>query len=129
MRLLLDTQLFAWIGSGWRQLLEAERTAIEQANGDLFVSVISLWELRLKWRSNPRQAAAERLVTPAQGAALAEAQGITVVPFTAEVATTPLEPPLAHGDPFDDVLLVQAGLLGAKLLTRDALVRALWPLS
>lgn len=122
MRLLLDTQVFAWIGSGWRDLTLAERLAIEQAKDELFVSVISLWELRLKWRSNPHKATAERLITPEQGVALAAARGINVSPFTADVTVAALNPPLGHKDPFDEILLVHAGLLGAKLLSRDDLV-------
>ena len=90
-----------------------------QADGDLFLSAISIWELRLEWRSKPRQASAQGLITAPQAVAFAAARAITIAPFTAKVASTPLSPPLAHKDPFDDVLLVHAGLLGAKLLTRD----------
>jgi PIN domain nuclease of toxin-antitoxin system len=119
MRVLLDTHIFAWLASGRHALKPAELRAIEDAEGDLFVSVISLWELRLKWRSNPRQAVADRLVTPTDAMPFAAAHGIAVVPFSADVAIRELFPPLAHKDPFDDVLLTHAGLLGAKLLTRD----------
>ena len=122
MRLLLDTQLFAWIGSGWRDLTKVEREAIDRAEGDLYVSVITLWELRLKWRSDPRQATAERLITATQGIALAAARGITVAAITADVTATRLDPLPMHKDPFDDLLLVHARVLGAKLLTRDPLL-------
>ena len=115
----MDTHLFAWMASGWRDLTSFERSAIEQAQGDLLVSVISLWELRLKWRSNPRRASAEGLITPTHAIVVAAAHAIDIAPFTADIATHALDPPLAHKDPFDEVLLVHAQQLGAKLLTRD----------
>ncbi|MFW6300833.1 MAG: hypothetical protein ACOC20_07935, partial [Oceanicaulis sp.] len=43
-----------------------------------------------------------------------------LVPLTVEQpAMGSLEPPLAHGDPFDEMLLLQAEAEGARLLTRD----------
>ena len=42
------------------------------------------------------------------------------LPLSAAHAATPLREPISHGDPFDEILLVQAQVEGLKLLTRDA---------
>jgi PIN domain nuclease of toxin-antitoxin system len=47
-------------------------------------------------------------------------QSIDFLPLTAAHAATPPREPLPHGDPFDEILLVQAQVEGLKLLTRDA---------
>lgn len=45
--------------------------------------------------------------------------GLEILPLDAETAATPLIIPIAHKDPFDEMLLVQAQQSGARLLTRD----------
>ncbi|MSP00453.1 MAG: hypothetical protein EXR07_05295 [Acetobacteraceae bacterium] len=46
-------------------------------------------------------------------------QSIDFLPFSAAHAAARLLEPISHGDPFDDILLVQAQVEGLKLLTRD----------
>ncbi len=41
------------------------------------------------------------------------------LPLTEVHAAAALDPPLAHTDPFDELLLVQAQVEGLRLLTRD----------
>lgn len=45
--------------------------------------------------------------------------GLDILPLNAETAAAPLHIPIAHKDPFDELLLVQAQQSGARLLTRD----------
>lgn len=116
---MLDTHLLAWLASDRARLAELERRAIEAYADDLVVSVISLWELRLKWRSNPRKAAVDGLIGPDAALRFLDHRKIDVAPFTAADVAVVLEPPLDHKDPFDEILLVHAQRLGARLLTRD----------
>ncbi len=49
-----------------------------------------------------------------------DAAGWTILPLTPDHAITPLDTPLAHTDPFDELLLVQAQVEGLRFLTRDS---------
>jgi PIN domain nuclease of toxin-antitoxin system len=59
-------------------------------------------------------------VEPASIVTFAVAVGWEVMALTARHATCSLTEPLAHKDPFDELLMVQAQVEGMRLLTRDA---------
>ena len=48
MKLLLDTHAFLWFATGDRRLGRAARTALEQAEAQLYLSAASIWELAIK---------------------------------------------------------------------------------
>jgi len=48
VRLLLDTQVWLWMVSDEHRLNEAARTAITDPDNDLYLSVVSVWELAIK---------------------------------------------------------------------------------
>ena len=85
----------------------------------LFLSAVSVWELRLKWHSFRISGARKGPVDPAAVAAFGTAIGWEPLPLTARHASAGLKYPLAHKDPFDELLLVQAQEEGMRLLTRD----------
>ena len=116
---MLDTHILAWLAIGRDRLTRHEREAIALHGGDLVVSTISIWELRLKWRSHPRRSAEDSLLTPDAALAFCEAREIPIIPFTAADAAHDLVPPPANSDPFDEALLGHAQRIGAALLTRD----------
>lgn len=120
---MLDTHLLAWLASDRKRLKAAERAAIEAYSDDLVASVISIWELRLKWRSNPSRAATDGLIRPDEALLFASRRGIFVAPLTGDQVAAAIDPPVVHRDPFDEMLLVHAGQLDAKLLTRDKYLR------
>jgi PIN domain nuclease of toxin-antitoxin system len=119
MTLMLDTHILAWLASNRDELTAGERAAIEQHHDGLLVSAASIWELRLRWRSNPRRAADDLLIKPNAALLFCASRQIEVLPITPELAARPLEPLLPHKDPFDELLLVHAEQAGARLLTRD----------
>lgn len=49
--------------------------------------------------------------------------GLPVHALTAEQSATMLDSPLAHNDPFDELLLAVAQVTGHRLLTRDEKLR------
>ena len=118
MSLLVDTQLIVWSG------LTPERlggTADLLAEEDLFLSAASAWELAIKQGNGKLD-----LGVPVRQFfrdALRELAA-TEVAITADLATAVERLPQIHRDPFDRLLVVQAGQLGATLLTADRVLAA-----
>lgn len=51
MRILLDTHAFIWFIEGNTQLPETIRSVIASGNHDIYVSIISFWEIAIKVNS------------------------------------------------------------------------------
>jgi len=117
VKLLLDTHILAWLATDV-PLLPGERALLAEVD-DLAVSVVSLWELRVKW--NRFHASGERKgpLDPQVALVSAGRMPARVLPLTPTIAVAPLDPPLDHSDPFDELLLVHAQVTGRRLLTRD----------
>lgn len=116
MRLLLDTHTFVWWSTASSELGTTTIDRIVAAD-DVYVSLVSLWEIVLK-ESTPRP----MLGTEDAFGWFAEA--ISVSAFT----TLAIEArhlgrvqalPLHHRDPFDRLLIAQAQLEHLTLVTRD----------
>ncbi len=120
MSLLLDTHyVFAIAGSPGR-LTATEINFLAAYPGRFVVSGVSIWEMRLKWGALHASGDRKGPIDPAQAMRILAGQDIDFLPLSATHAATPLNEPIAHGDPFDEILLVQAQMEGLKLLTRDA---------
>lgn len=119
--LLLDTHIAAWLVRSPAVLRESEMRAIR--SDALAVSVVSLWELRIKW--NLFTAAGERKgpVDPAEVWEGLRIFGVEIMPLGAEQVVCDLDTSPPHKDPFSEVLLAVCQQLGARLLTRDAKLR------
>ena len=120
MRLLLDTHIAVWAALDPDALIEAERRLLAGAGSPLVLSAVAVWELRLKWHSFHISGARKGPVDPAAIVAFATAMDWKLLPLTARHAIVQLAQPLAHRDPFDELLLIQAQEEGMRLLTRDA---------
>lgn len=118
-RLLLDTHFLIWLINSPDELSQREHVLISAPGTQLIVSAVSIWELRTKWNLRHARGSRKGDVPPQAGIEYAVANGIDLVPMTADDASTELEMPPPHRDPFDEMLLVHAQQLGAKLLTRD----------
>lgn len=119
MKLLFDTHFLVWIALGGRELTQRERTVLDQDDLEVVCSAVSLWELRLKWNRAALGAGPSGPIAPDDLLRVAQAAGWTLLPLRPEHAVTALDVPLAHKDPFDELLLVQAQVEGLRLLTRD----------
>ena len=119
MRVLLDTSYLYNFMDRPGKLLESERRFLSAHRTQLYVSAVSIWEMRLK--HNARYASGERKsrFSPDDVVAALEDQEVTFLPMTMRHAARNLEMPLDHSDPFDELLLVQAQEEGLKLLTVD----------
>ncbi len=113
MRLLLDTHVFLWWLADDPALRPAAREAIADPDTLVHVSAVTLWEIAIK-------AALGRIdVVGADFAGEIAANGFVELPITARHAVRAGGLPRHHGDPFDRMLLAQAGLENLTLVTRD----------
>ena len=109
-----------WTALDPAALSAAERTLMRDADAPLVLSSVAIWELRLKWHGFHVSGARKGPVSPATIVAFATAMNWQLLALTARHAAAELAQKLAHKDPFDELLLMQAQEEGMRLLTRDA---------
>ena len=119
MHLLLDTTYLYRLMEALGALPEADRRFLAAREARLYVSAVSIWEMRLKYTARHPSGARKSPFDPKDVIAALEGQDITFLPMTMAHAARALEPPLDHRDPFDELLLVQAQEEGLELLTAD----------
>lgn len=116
MRLLLDTHVVLWWQTDDRRLNDAARHAIATADV-VWLSAASGWEATIK-------AALGRLRLDEPFSVVVHADDFTELPISLKhTARLGMLPP-HHADPFDRLLVAQALVEGATLVTHD---RALEP--
>ena len=124
MQVLLDTSYVYQMVASSDRMTTAENEFLSDPNVDPIASAVSIWELRLK--SATRRRASGRgfdlRFSIEECVLYLERLGIPIIPLTARHAACPLDTPLRHRDPFDELLLVQAQVEGLRLLTVDRLL-------
>ncbi|WP_375427366.1 type II toxin-antitoxin system VapC family toxin [uncultured Sphingomonas sp.] len=123
MKLLLDTHFLIWLATEPHRLNPAERALTGNPSISIQVSVVSLWEVRIKWESLDRHGRRKGSIAPSDAIAFANENALTLVPLTPDMTILPLEIEVANADPLDRMILTQVQALGARLLTRDAKLR------
>ncbi|MFT4101036.1 MAG: type II toxin-antitoxin system VapC family toxin [Burkholderiaceae bacterium] len=118
MRLLLDTHLLLWAATRPGRIPPEVRTQIESDETELLFSSASIWEIAIK-SSLGRQDF--QIDARAFRAALL-INGYAELPITGQHAAAVAPLPPIHRDPFDRMLVAQAGIEGATLLTADPVV-------
>ena len=116
MKLLLDTHVILWWQRDDRRLKPAARRAIADAE-TVWVSAASAWEVAIK-------VGLGRLRLTEPFGVLIAADNFTELPLTLAHAEALAALPPHHADPFDRMLIAQARVEGATLITHD---RALAP--
>lgn len=119
MKLLLDTHFAAWLFLGEERLTAMERRLVNRPDVEIVCSTVSLWELRLKWNSTTLEGVRKGPVSPGAVLAFGQRMDWTFLPLLPQHAVVALEVPIAHKDPFDELLLAQAQVEGLPLMTRD----------
>lgn len=116
MRLLLDTHALLWLLEDDRRLGRGARTAILDAKNDVFVSIVSFWEIAVKCRIGKLGALDIDAVIAA-----VSAFGLDMLALESrhivELARLPFYPD--HRDPFDHQLIAQAIAENLTFLTED----------
>lgn len=115
---LLDTHLLLWAAATPEKLPEAARAIIEDEASQLLFSAASIWEVSIKAGMQRPDFAVEPAVLRR---GLLDHGYEELAIRSAHAAAVYLLPKL-HKDPFDRLLVAQAGHEGVTLLTNDALV-------
>ena len=128
MRLLLDTCTFLWLISGSPKLSEPAEDTIRDPDNEVFLSVVSVWEIGVKNALGrlPLPAPPEQFVPE-----MRESHLLTSLPLDEESAVQLGRLPDLHKDPFDRMLVCQALQHNLVLATPDGLItqysaRCLW---
>jgi PIN domain nuclease of toxin-antitoxin system len=116
MRLLLDTNILVPIARHKIATLKSDiRAAIRGRESQLFASVVSLWEIAIKFRIGKLEVAIEPEDLPAY---LTEF-GMELLVIEAAHVVTDLEVDVDTRDPFDRLLLAQCQVENLRLVTID----------
>ena len=120
MRLLLDTHALLWWLSDDARLGSQARGLIADPGHDVLVSVVSLWEITLKARIGKLNADIREIFEAI------DRQGFVSIEIGRVHLATLAGLPVHHRDPFDHLLIAQAIVEGATLVSDDRTV-SLYP--
>ena len=113
MRLLLDTQALLWLLSEDKRLGPKARATIADPGNDVMVSVASLWEIAIKVQVG-------KLTADIPGIAVVSGQNdVALLGVTVDHLTALTSLPRHHKDPFDHLLIAQAIVENATLMSDD----------
>jgi len=112
MNLLLDTHVLLWWLNGDPTLSEKSHAAIANGKNLVFISAVSIWEIRIKEALN-------KLTIPENFGTVLNRQPFSLLNITHEHAHAIKDLPAYHSDPFDRMLIAQARVEGFTLVTRD----------
>ncbi|HEY4094983.1 MAG TPA: type II toxin-antitoxin system VapC family toxin [Baekduia sp.] len=117
MRLLPDTHVVLWWFDEPERLSARARTLLEDDDNPILFSAAVVWEAAIKQ-------ALGKLDSLADYDLLLDEGGATPLPINSAHAQAAAALPLHHRDPFDRILVAQAQIEGAVLLTADPAMRA-----
>ncbi|MFZ4657018.1 MAG: type II toxin-antitoxin system VapC family toxin [Caldilineaceae bacterium] len=127
MKLLLDTHTFLWFVNDDTRLSSSAAALLESEN-DVLVSLVSLWEIAIKYSLG-------KLALPAPYEEFVAQQilanEIDVLPIQIAHLTAVSQLPFHHNDPFDRLLIAQSIVEGVPIISIDSIfdrysVRRLW---
>ena len=117
MKYLLDTSTFIWFVDGDKQLSQVARECIENERNELFISIVTLWEIvikqtlgKLDFSADVQQMVFDIETMDAQLLGV-EAEHLQSL----ESLTLPSD----HKDPFDRLLISQAIANGLSVIGND----------
>jgi PIN domain nuclease of toxin-antitoxin system len=119
MRLLLDTHIFLWYITGDARLADEIRELIRQPENEVYLSVVSLWEVIVKYQLGklPLPQPPEKYL-PLQR----ERHLISSLPLNEASVSHLAKLPSLHRDPFDRMLICQAVEHGLTIVTVDEVI-------
>jgi PIN domain nuclease of toxin-antitoxin system len=120
LRILLDTHFAVWLAIEEDRLSAREVEFLADPGTTALFSAISIWELRLKWNRFHQSGDRKGPASPETIHAVLLDSAFEELPLYPRNAAAELAHPMAHRDPFDEMLLVQAQENGLRLFTRDA---------
>jgi PIN domain nuclease of toxin-antitoxin system len=112
VKLLLDTHVVLWWLIDDPTLPDDLKATLDHEPG-IYVSPVTVWEVAIKQ-------AIGKLHGPDDLPERIRASGFTELPIASQHAVEAGRLPPIHRDPFDRMLIAQAGCAGLTLVTRDA---------
>ena len=119
MKLLLDTHTLLWWRDNPAELSAVSLTALRDSSNTLFLSMVSLWELQIKVGLNKLSVSVSISEMVRQEV---EVNGMQLLPIALDHIYALSSLPHHHRDPFDRLLIAQAQVEGATLVTKDHLI-------
>ena len=110
---LLDTNIVLWLAED-KPRIDQIKPLLLTTGSDVFVSVVSWWEIAIKMRTGKLAVDLEQIRSYAEEHAFVE------LPVTSAYMKAYLELPALHKDPFDHMLLAQAISTPMHLITGDS---------
>jgi PIN domain nuclease of toxin-antitoxin system len=116
LKLLLDTHAALWFLSGDERLGEGAKRHLTDDANVVLLSAAVVWEVAIKRSLG-------KLVVPAEYISLLLGAGARSLAVSVDHAAAVEHLPRHHRDPFDRMLVAQASLEGAALVSRDEAFR------
>jgi len=116
VKLLLDTHTALWFLSGDERLSETAKRDLTDGSNRVLLSAAVVWEVAIK-RGLGKLELAENYLDLLLGA------GVQPLPVTLAHAAAVEGLPWHHRDPFDRMLVAQASIEGAAVVSRDDALR------
>jgi PIN domain nuclease of toxin-antitoxin system len=117
LRLLLDTHAAVWWLMDDRRVGEQATAELEDDANEVLLSAAVVWEVAIKRSLG-------KLRAPEDFAGTLERAGARPLPVTIEHASAVERLPWHHRDPFDRLLVAQATIERAAVVTKDEWLRA-----
>jgi PIN domain nuclease of toxin-antitoxin system len=116
MRLLLDTHTFLWLAGSPERLSTTALAACEEITNQLYLSVVSAWEIQIKHQINRLQleVSLEEIIQGQQ-----DANNLNILSVELHHIYTLQQLPFHHNDPFDRLLIAQAKAEQMRLVSTD----------
>ena len=117
MNIILDTHVFLWSLFATGKLSKAVIREVKSTNNDVAVSVVTFWEISLKYALGKLELTG---VKPEELPDFAAQMNLEILPITAtEASTFHKLPRLSHKDPFDRIIIWQAIQRKMTLVSKD----------
>ncbi len=113
MRILLDSHVFLWALNNPERIGPKSLELIEDAEAELFVSVVSIWELGLKYKKKKQPYSIIDMLTGVK------ALNARLLPLEERHIKKFESITLAHKDPFDMLLVAQSEAENFLFMTAD----------
>ncbi len=119
MRILLDTHVLIWLVEGDKNLSTVARSAIEDQDNSLYLSIASLWEITIKLSLGKLdlQLSVDEMVE-----SFLIPGGIEILQIQTRHLSILRDLPLHHRDPFDRMIIAQAKSEKMTLVSADGLL-------
>jgi PIN domain nuclease of toxin-antitoxin system len=117
MKCLLDTHTLLWLLFEDEKLSERAKDTIKNPDNEIFISVVSYWEISLKYALGKLEING---ITPEELPQKAKETGIETLEISEEEASSFYKlPKIKHKDPFDRLIIWQAINRKITLISKD----------